>query len=317
MSTALGIAGLTGYWFMRARSRCQVLLLLLPAFPVSAQEFDVLTQPYPPWLCRSCAEWNVPHEPFRIHGDSYYVGTEGLSAILITSPDGHVLIDGALPESAPLILENIRALGFETDDIVLMLNSHVHYDHAGGIAAIQHVTGARVAASPKSAKVLERGRSGPDDPQYGILLGIPPVPEVERFEPGATLRVGPIEVTAHATPGHTPGGTSWSWTSCDELGCLDLVYADSLSPISSEGFLFTDNDADPDVLEAYERGFKTLEALPCDILITTHPVLSSLWERLENGADGLVDAQACRAYAENARRQLARRVSREQEGQDD
>lgn len=281
---------------------------------VNADELNDLARPYPPWLCRNCAEWNIPHEPFRIHGDSYYVGTEGLSAILITSPDGHVLIDGALPESAPLILENIRALGFEPADIELILNSHVHYDHAGGIAAIQHMSGARVAASPKSAVVLERGRSGPDDPQYGTLLGIPPVPEVERFEPGETLRVGPVEVTPHATPGHSPGGTSWSWTSCDDNGCIGMVYADSLLPISAEGYRFTDR---PGVLEAFEHGFKRLESLPCDILITTHPVSSSMWTRFNDGPGGLLDAQACKRYVENARSRLARRVSQEQEGGDD
>lgn len=309
-------AGLAVYWYAQTRTGALVLALLLvmPAISARAGQFEILTQAYPPWLCRNCAEWNVPHEPFRIHGNSHYVGTEGLSAILITSPEGHVLIDGALPESAPLILENIRTLGFEPADIELILNSHVHYDHAGGIAAIQHVSGARVAASPESANVLERGRSGPDDPQYATLLGIPPVADVERFEPGDTLRVGPIEVTAHATPGHSPGGTSWSWRACENTDCLDLVYADSLAPISADGYRFSDW---PEALAEYKRGFARLEALSCDILVTTHPVSSSMWSRLESGPRGLVDPQACKDYAENARRELAQRISREQEIQHD
>src|SRR5690606_22889772 len=118
--------------------------------------------------------------PFRIHGDTYYVGTRGLAALLITSPEGHVLIDGGLPNSAPLILESVRALGFDPADIRLLLNSHVHFDHAGGIAALQHASGARVAASAASAPVLESGESEADDPQHGVLLGFPAVADVQR-----------------------------------------------------------------------------------------------------------------------------------------
>src|SRR5262245_41278824 len=97
--------------------------------------------------CPSCAEWNVPQKSFRIFGNTYYVGTHGLSSILITSPRGHVLIDGGLPESAPLILANIRSLGFRAEDVKLILNSHAHYDHAGGLEALREATGASVAAS--------------------------------------------------------------------------------------------------------------------------------------------------------------------------
>jgi metallo-beta-lactamase class B len=221
------------------------------------------------------------------------------------------LIDGGLPNSALSILDNIRALGFDPGDIKLILNSHVHYDHAGGIAAIQRVSGARVAASPASAPVLERGKSGSDDPQYEILFDIPAVANVERFTSGDTLQAGAIEVVSHATAGHTPGGTSWSWTSCEANRCVNIVYADSQTPVSADGFRYTDSEAYPTALEDFEQGFRTLEALPCDILITTHPGASSLWERLAAGRDGLIDPQACRRYAASARQQLGRRVSME------
>jgi metallo-beta-lactamase class B len=296
-----------------ARTLVLALFLCGCATLVWAQDFETLSEPYPSWLCSHCAEWNVPHEPFRIHGDTFYVGSNGLSSILITSPEGHVLIDGALPSSAPQILQNIRAVGFEPADVRLILNSHVHYDHAGGIAALQSVTGARVAASVKSAEVLERGRSGPDDPQYGTLLGFPPVPEVERFDAGDTLSVGAISLNSYATPGHTPGGTSWSWQSCDDDGCVNIVYADSLSPVSAQGFRFTDGAAYPDALAEFESGFAILEALDCDILVSTHPVSSSMWERYESGPGGLIDEQGCVKYVEAARRQVANRINREQE----
>jgi metallo-beta-lactamase class B len=208
-------------------------------------------------------------------------------------------------------MENVHALGYDPLDIKLILNTHVHFDHAGGIAAIQQTTRARVAASPASAPVLERGSSGPDDPQYGLLLDFPPVPEVELFTPGDTLRVGSIEVASHATGGHTPGGTSWSWESCDAEGCVDVVYADSQTPISAEGFRFTDNETYPDALADFEHGHRVLEQLPCGLLITTHPSASSLWERLADGPDGIIDSDACRRYAAAARQQLATRVESE------
>lgn len=287
------------------------LLALSNTAAVAAQTDDPLTRPYSEEACSSCAEWNEPQAPVRIHGNTYYVGTRGLAALLITSADGHVLIDGALPNSAPLILENIRALGFEVEDIRLILNSHAHFDHAGGIAALQRASGARVAASVPSAPVLERGTSTAGDPQHGILPDFPPVPNVQRLADGETLRVGPIALTPHLTAGHTPGGTTWTWRSCDDAGCLDLVYADSQTPISADGFRFSDSPTYPSAVTDFERGFRTLESLSCDILITPHPGASSLWARLEGGPQGLIDRTACLRYATAGRRQLERRLEAE------
>lgn len=284
-------------------------LLALSSSIAAAQTGDPLTRPYSERDCSNCAEWNEPQAPVKIHGNTYYVGTRGLAAVLITSPQGHVLIDGGLPNSAPPILQNIRTLGFEPGDIRLILNSHAHFDHAGGIAAIQHASGARVAASGPSAPVLEQGTSEADDPQHGILLAFPPVLDVQRFGEGDTLRVGSIAVTPHLTAGHTPGGTTWTWRSCDEAGCVDLVYADSQTPISADGFRFSDSSVYPSAVADFERGFRTLETLPCDILITPHPGASSLWARLEGG--NLIDPDACKRYAAAGRQALARRLERE------
>lgn len=287
--------------------------LMASATTAAAQGLDSLTRAYPADQCESCAGWNEPQAPVRIHGNTYYVGTRGLTALLITSPQGHVLIDGALPNSAPLILANIRALGFDPRDIRLILNSHAHFDHAGGIAAVQHVSGARVAASEPSARELERGTSVPGDPQHGILLDFPAARDVQRFVDGETLRVGPIALTARLTPGHTPGGTSWTWRSCDDAGCVDVVYADSHSAISADGFRFTDSPDYPHAVADFERGFRALEALSCDILVTPHPAGSQLWERIE-GDRPLIDRDACRRYAAAGRQQLQRRLDRERGG---
>lgn len=290
------------------------MLLALSATGAAAQAGDPLTRAYSAEACSSCAGWNEPHPPVRLHGNTYYVGTRGLAALLITSPEGHVLIDGGLPNSAPLILDNIRALGFEPGDVRLILNSHAHFDHSGGIAALQRASGARVAASGPSAPVLERGNSGRDDPQYGELLGFPAVANVQRFVDGDTLRVGPIAVTAHLTPGHTPGGTTWTWRSCDTAGCLEFVYADSQTPVSADEFRYSDSRTYPNAVSDFERSYRTLESLSCDVLVTPHPGASQLWERLTRGPGGLVDRDACKRYAANARQQLQRRLETERAG---
>ncbi len=286
--------------------RCRIfLLLLLLAAHLPAQE-----RQFP---CSSCATWNQPQKPFRIYGNTYYVGPHGLSSILITSNAGHILIDGALPESAPLIVANIRALGFRVEDIKLILNSHAHFDHAGGIAELQKLSGARVAASQWTADVMKKGAVPRDDPQFGTISPIIPVARVETFKEETTLTVGPLAVTPHLTPGHTPGGTSWTWRSCENDRCLNLVYLDSLAPVSADGFLFsrrTDNPRGED----FERSYSFLEKTPCDILLTPHPDASNLWQHLEQRdarPDALIDPAACRAFAETSREQLKQRLARE------
>jgi metallo-beta-lactamase class B len=266
--------------------------------------------------CPSCAEWNAPQAPLRLFGNVYFVGTHGLTALLVTSPAGHVLLDGGLPESAPLILANIRTLGFQLQDVKLILNSHEHYDHAGGIGGLQLATGARVAASPPAAAVLETGTSGPSDPQLGLGISFPRVKgPVERIADGDTLRVGPLALVARFTPGHTPGGTTWTWTSCDRERCLDFVFADSQTPISADGFRFTNNLTYPTIVTDFERGHRVLDGLRCDVLITPHPGASRLWERVDamnrSGVGALVDQEGCRRYASNARAMLRERLSKE------
>ena len=220
-----------------------------------------------------------------------------------------------LPQSAREIEAHIRQLGFRLEDVKLILNSHAHFDHAGGIAELQRATGAPVAASPWSARVLERGASDASDPQYGLLRGYAAVPHVRTFADGDTLRVGPLALVAHFTGGHTPGGTTWSWRSCDGARCLDLVYADSQTPVSADDFLFTRNTRYPSAIADFQRGFAVLDSLRCDVLLTPHPDASQLWQRVAardaGQPDALVNANACRAYAAAARERLQQRIAKE------
>lgn len=273
---------------------------------VRAQDRD-LVPPTP--NCASCAEWNRPHEPVKLYGNSYYVGTDGLTAVLITSPDGHVLIDGALPESAPLIRRNIEALGFSLSDVKLILNTHAHNDHAGGIAMLARISGATVAASAPSARWLEAGEGLRDDPQFGLNAPYPAVPRVRVLRDGERVTLGKLSLTAHFTGGHTPGGTTWAWRACEGTVCQNIVYADSQSPISAEGFRFTGNTTYASALADFRKGHTLLEQLPCDILVTPHPAASQLWERVEQRK--LVQPTACREYAASARRALEKRLAEE------
>ena len=264
--------------------------------------------------CAQCAAWNVPQKPFRIFGDTYYVGTAELSSILVAGDGGLILLDAALPQSTPLIDENIRALGFQPADVRLIVNSHTHFDHAGGIAALQRATGATVAASPRAAEALRAGKPTPDDPQFAIANNdFPRVQDVRVIRDGETLRVGSVQITAHFTPGHTPGGTTWSWRSCEASRCLDVVYADSLNPVSADDFLFTAGK--PSIVDSYERSIGIVEDLPCDILLSPHPGFFDMQEKLSRQAAGktdvFVDRNACRAYAGAARTRLEQRIGQE------
>jgi metallo-beta-lactamase class B len=284
-------------------------LAVLPA-TLAAQDSS-LVRPYTEAECSRCGEWNKPQQPLKLFGNTYYVGTTGIAAILITSPDGHVLIDVGLPDAAPQVLANVRALGFDPRDIKIILNSHAHHDHSAGIAAVQAVSGARVLASARSAPVLSSGKGGSDDPQFNVLLTMPPVRNVGIVRDNEVVKAGPLSLTMHSTPGHTPGGTSWSWQSCEGSRCLAFVYADSQTPVSDDEFRFSGDKRYPNAATDFRKSHVVLEQLQCDVLITPHPGASNMWGRLKEGAEGLVDTEGCKRLVLTARQQLADRLSRE------
>ncbi len=291
------------------------LLLLASAFAFPVQE---TLRSDPPIACRDCDSWNAPQQPVRVFGNTYYVGTAGLGAVLIASDAGHILIDGGLPQSAPLIEANIRALGFQLRDVLLILNSHEHYDHAGGIAALQRASGARVAASPAAARALRQGHPVPEDPQYTSALAarFAAVTLVDTIADGATLKVGALAVTAHFTPGHTPGATTWSWRSCETGRCVDIVYADSLTAVSDDGFRFSGDATRPSIVEAFRRSIARVEQLPCDIVLAPHPGFVDLLGKVKRlkekpAANPFIERNACRVFASGARRRLEQRVAEE------
>jgi metallo-beta-lactamase class B len=305
---------------MKARDAAFVTLLSLLSTLAAAQERPALRADAPV-KCDSCDAWNAPREPFRLFGNSYFVGMQGLSAVLIASDQGLILLDGGLTQSAPLIDANIRKLGFRTEAVKLIVNSHAHFDHAGGIAALQRVSGATVAASPSGAFAIEHGGPPADDPQYAFgheANDFPRVKRVRVVKDGETLRVGDLAITARLTPGHTPGSTTWTWRSCEGARCLDLVYADSLNSISAPGFRFTGDAKHPSREESFRASIAKVAALPCDIIVAVHPALADLEGKLkrraekpEAGSEPFVDPEGCRTYAAGARERLDQRLAEE------
>jgi len=288
------------------------LVLILLSVP------QTTLRPDPDNSCDSCVEWNRPLEPFRLFGNTYYVGTAGLSALLVTSDAGHVLLDGGLTQSAAVIDRNIRALGFRTEDVRLILASHEHYDHVGGIAALQRVSGATVLMSAPGVRALNGGGPLPEDPQFGFGVKVnafPPVARTRAVTDREVVTLGPLAITAHLTPGHTPGGTSWAWRSCEGERCLAIVYADSLTAIAAEGFRFTGGAGRPDITPIVRATIARIEGLPCDIIVSTHPGATSLSQRLTHresgGTDAFVNPDGCRTYAATARINLERRIAQE------
>lgn len=257
--------------------------------------------------------WNDRAPPRRVFGNTWYVGTCGLTALLVTSDQGHVLIDGATEPAGPLIEANIRALGFDPRDVKYLLNSHEHFDHAAGLAYLQEVTGAPLLAREPAIATLRSGKSDRSDPQQlEQHSGFPPAAHVQAIREGDTVRVGPLALTAHATPGHTPGGTSWTWRSCDGEHCLGIAYTDSVSAMSDHEYRYLDH---PGMVDAFRRGLDTLVTLPCDIQITPHPLASDLSARLQGDpGKSLVDARACKRYAQTGRANLERRLDHEAAG---
>ena len=262
----------------------------------------------------AAAEWEGPQDPFQLYGNSYYVGTQGLSSVLITSKDGHILIDGASPKSATQIAAHIRRLGFKPEDIRYILVSHEHIDHAGGVAQLQALSGATVIASPAAKPVLASGKADKADPQFGNgMPDMPPVARVRTVRDGESVELGALSVKAHYTPGHTQGGISWTWKERENGRAMNMVYADSLNAIAGPGFRYSGNTLYPAAKADIERSIARVAALPCDILVTAHPDAVDLIERQAKGKAALVDPGACQRYAETGRARLAKTLEAEKQ----
>ena len=256
------------------------------------------------WLNATKRGGQEPVQPFRIAGNLYYVGANDVAAFLITGPEGHIVLDGGYPSTAPMIMASIAKLGFDIRDVKVLLNSEPHPDHAGGLGVLQHASGAELWASDASAYTLA---SGGDDPDIVLplraliwigVVGYPALRVDHRFKDGDTIRVGPLALTAHITGGHTRGCTSWSFPVRDGDRVLNVVSACDLVPLA--GMRYPEQRAD------LERSFRVLRSLPADIWVTCH---ARWWGRYrkfvasataKDPVEPFIDPEGYRAYIDAA-----------------
>ncbi len=297
---------------MSARiSTAMFLLALTACAPVGAEPLEASVGTFKPAaLAAACAGrdgWSDPAPPAQLYANSWLVGTCGITVVLITSPQGHVLIDSGPAEAANLVAANIAKLGYTISDVKLILSSHEHYDHVGGMAELQRLSGAAIAALAAARPVLASGNPAADDPQHDDLPPMAPVTVTQTLSDGEQVQVGPITLTAYSTPAHTSGSTSWTWESCDKADCRTITYADSISAISADSYRFTDH---PDRVEGVRAGLARVAELPCGILITPHPSSSDMFERFASGAP-LDQPASCKSYAATGSQRFAKRLKSE------
>lgn len=258
--------------------------------------------------CTGRDGWSDPAPPIRIFANVYDVGTCGITVLLIAGDDGAIVIDGATAEAAPIVASNIRRLGLPLSAVKLLLSSHEHADHAGGLRELKRRTGARMVAIAAARAPLESGVMAVGDPQREngrpSFRGV----RVDRVvRDGEVVRLGALRLTAHATPGHAPGGTSWSWQACDGRICHNVVFADSLSAVSTDRYRFSDHTAR---VRALKASFATIASLRCDLIITPHPSASNLYARFAGEAP-LIDSQGCANLSVTSAAKLEERLRKE------
>jgi metallo-beta-lactamase class B len=213
-------------------------------------------------------DWTTPFPPFRIAGNLYYVGSKGLANYLIVTSQGHILINSDLEESIPLLRDSVEKLGFKFSDIKILLISHAHWDHNAGSAAIKALTGAKYMVMDADVSVVESG--GKTDFQYGNLpAALYPPTKVDRvLHDGDEVKLGDAVLVARLTPGHTRGCTTWTMKVQEAGRALDVVIVGS--PNVNPGYQLVNNERYPQIAADYERMFKVLKGLPCDIFLGAH-----------------------------------------------
>lgn len=256
------------------------------------------------------ARWNAPVAPFRIADGLYYVGTADLASYLFVDRAGMILLDGGLEASAPLILDNIRTLGFDPKRVRYLINSQAHSDHAGGLKALKEATGAELLASSADAELLERGGAG--DFAWGDDLTYPAVKVNGRLRDGAVLKLGALRLTAHLTPGHTRGCTSWTMTAMVDGRATPALF---ICGASAPGYKLVNNPAYPWIMTDFRRSFATWRGLRCGLFLGAHASYWGMAEkrpRLTAGTPNpFVDPAGCRAFLAKAEQRIAEQAAKE------
>jgi metallo-beta-lactamase class B len=258
--------------------------------------------------------WNKPVAPFRIAGNLYYVGAIEITSYLITTPEGHFLLDGGFVETAPQIERNIIELGFKLTDVKFLLNSHAHYDHAGGLAELKKVTGAKFLASERDAPLLRSGGHG--DFRFGDTLTFPPIAPDQIIRDGEALPLGNQIIIAHLTPGHTKGCTTWTTRIHEGNKIYDVVFVGSQSALD---YKFVGQESYAGITEDFERSFALLNHLPCDIFLASHGSFFHFVEKherlLHGDAKAFIDPNGYKAYLHDSEREFRNKLAKQKAAQ--
>ena len=252
---------------------------------------------------------NQPVKPFRVIANIYYVGASEVTSFLITGSAGHVLVDAGFAETAPQIERNIAALGFPLADVKILLNGQAHVDHAGGLAELKKATGARLFASAADAELLARGGKG--DFAFGDRLTYEPVKADRIIVDGESISLGDTKMTAHLTPGHTKGCTTWTM-SVDENGrTYQVVF---LGGVTVPGYRLVGNSQYPEIADDYARSFALLKQLPCDVFLGAHGSYFGLQKKLAHLGETpnpFIDPDGYRRHLEEFERAFHEQLDRE------
>jgi metallo-beta-lactamase class B len=259
--------------------------------------------------------WKEPVPPRHLVANIYYVGASGVSSFLITTPDGHILLDTGFEETAPLIQRSVEQLGFRLADVKLLLSSHAHVDHTGGHALMKQLTGARILASAADARLLESGGADdfiPFDPE---LFGYAAVKVDQIVADREVVTLGGVSLTAQLTPGHTRGATTWTMDVSDHGGrTLHVVFYSSLTIHPDTRLLATPSY--PDIVRDFEASFARLASLPCDIFFAPHGGQFAMAEKFARPDRGetenpFIDPEGWRALLANAEKNFREQLAAE------
>ena len=250
-----------------------------------------------------------PVEPFRIAGNIYYVGSNDLTSYLIVTPKGNILIDSGMKEMVPQVVSNIQRLGFKLSDVKFILNSHAHFDHAGGIAELRRLTGAKFLASELDAPLLERG--GKSDPNFGDKYPFEPTKPNETFRDGKEVKLGGTTTTAHITSGHTKGCTTWTTTVNDAGRDLKVIFVCS---VTSPGYMLINNREYPNIVEDYERSFAWFKTAKPDVFLGSHAGFFDLEGKMKALKDGaktnpFIDPKGYKEFIDDAERDFRNKLA--------
>jgi metallo-beta-lactamase class B len=246
---------------------------------------------------------NQPVPPFRIVDNIYYVGASDVTSFLMVTPAGDVLLDGGFRETAPQIEANIVKLGFKLSDVKILLNSHAHFDHAGGLAELKKRTGGQLVAMQGDAQLLANGGHG--DFYFGDRLTFPPVRPERVIHDLDTVTLGGVTLTAHLTAGHTRGCTTWTMNTQENGETLHVVFIGSMSVLS--GYRLSGKESYPGIATDYAKSFRVLKSLPCDVFLASHGSFFNLNGKraalARNPSENpFIDPAGYRAYVESAER---------------